>query len=77
MKPARHDNGPQEEGACGPAGAGLGGGAGRSEIEEARRPLDGHPTLTDARIMCSLTKPCVNKSASKSVACTAYLLLFL
>ena len=22
-------------------------GAGRSEIEEARRPLDGHPTVTD------------------------------
>ena len=50
---------------------------GRSEIEEARRPLDGHPTVTAARIVCSLTKPCVNKSASKSVACTAHLLLFL
>ena len=25
-----------------------------------------------ARIVCSLTKPCVNKSASKSVACTAH-----
>ena len=38
---------------------------------------DGHPTVTAARIVCSLTKPCVNKSASKSVACTAHLLLFL
>ena len=52
-------------------------GPGRSEIEEARRPLDGHPTLTAARIVCSLTKPCVNKSASKSVVCIAHLLLFL
>ena len=52
-------------------------GAGRSEIEEARLPLDGHPTVTSARIVCSLTKPCINKSASKSVACTTHLLLFL
>ena len=55
----------------------LAAGAGRSEIEEARRPLDGHPTVTAARIVCSLTKPFVNKTASKSVACTAHLLLFL
>ena len=52
-------------------------GAGRSEIEEARRLFDGHPTVAAARIVCWLTKPCVNKSASKSVACTAHLLLFL
>ena len=27
-------------------------GVGRSEIEEARRPLDGHPIVTAARIVC-------------------------
>ena len=77
MKHVRHHSRPQEEGAGSPAGASLAAGAGRSEIEEARRPLDGHPTVTAARIVCCMTKPCVNKSASKSVACTSHFILFL
>ena len=52
-------------------------GARRAAIEEATGPFDSNPMITAARIVCSLTKPCVNKSASKSVACTAHLLLFI
>ena len=52
-------------------------GSRRGAVEEVAGPFDSNPMVTAARIVCSLTKPCVNKSASKSVACTAHLLLFL
>ena len=44
---------PSEAEASGPAGAGLvlAAGARRQEVEEALRPLDGHRTVTGARIV--------------------------
>ena len=36
--------------------AGLGGWSKKSEVEEALRPLDGHRTVTGARIVHILTK---------------------
>ena len=40
-----------EAGACGTTDAALGGWSKKPEVEEALRPLDGHRTVTGARII--------------------------